>query len=200
MSKVVVSRFEKKVYHEEFCPYAKRIKYHKWMSVDKAEEKGYCQCSFCHGVQGLVYKYNKLKPADAEYELSYDKVDDAFCVRTEVGFWKLIWRDKSETWATFHMNHKGGGCFDPEKSSKDLMRGSFHKQKDLTPTASISRIMTYILSHDKNYKIGDDKVEQMPRNNSKQRSEYRRTKKRLQKEKVRNVFNIFKELERGNRV
>ena len=79
------------------------------------------------------------------------------------------------------------------------MRGSFHRQDDFPPTTSISKAISYIDSHDKNYKIAEENVQKMSKTNSKQRKWYRIQKERKKREKIKNVFSIFKEIERAKK-
>lgn len=197
MSDVIISKREIGSYHEMFCPYSNAIyKSNRiYISEEDAIKRGYRECKFCHSVRGIVYKYKALN----NLEISYDKIDDALCVRTQIGFWKLCWRDQQQAWYLFHMNHKGWKSFNDKYPSKFLMRGSFHRQDDFPPTTSISKAISYIDSHDKNYKIAEENVQKMSKTNSKQRKWYRIQKERKKREKIKNVFSIFKEIERAKK-
>ena len=192
MAQVIVSRLYGNSYHEDFCPYVKRMTRRKRMSETKAKEKGYCECKFCHSVRGLVYKYKKLPPFR---DISYDKVDDAFCIRTNVGFWKLIWSKRKQTWALWHMNGRGSNCFDASKKNEELMRGSFHRQDRFLPTSSIMEAINYIESHDRNYDIAEhDNIKKLNRGSKKQKLHYRQQRNRKRKESLYNVYKIIDEL------
>ena len=192
MSDVIISKDQKGgAYHEEFCPYVKRIKKknRKYISVGKAIDRGYCECKFCHSTRGLVYYYK----TETDKNISYDKQDDAFCIKTQAGFWKLIWRENKQEWHVFHMNH---GCFDSSLPPKKLMRGSFHRQSDYKYAFTITDAIRYIESHDRNYAIAEDDIRQMKRKTKGQRRNYIRQKRRKTREAVRNVYKIFDELEK----
>lgn len=194
MSKVIISANEKGVFHEEFCPYVKRIqtKYRRRINEEKAIEKGYCECKFCRSVKGLVYKYRQL----SNFDICYDSVDDALCVRTDVGFWKLIWREQYGNWVLFHMNHRGYKSYNSELPSNVLMRGSFHRQEDFKATTSVSQALQYIESHDKAFRLGEENVSLMPKNTQKQRLRYRQQRNRKHRESVHNVLTIINNLEK----
>lgn len=192
MHEVIISKKEKSTFHEPFCPYVRRIKKEnrRAMSEERAKVKGYCECKFCRNVKGVVYQYRM----SGYKNLSYDKVDNAFCVRTDVGFWKLLWRDNTQDWHLFHMNHGGRGGFDSKLSDKQLMRGSFHRQRDFLPTVRVGKALHYIEEHDKNYRIAEEDLKKMPRNTPQQRNHYNYHKKRKRRESIRNVYKILDEL------
>ena len=194
MSDVIISTHEGRVFHEEFCPYIGRIKkrYRKQIPEERAIERGYCECKFCRSVRGLVYKYRKL----GKENVYYDKGDNAFCIMTPGGFWKLLWRENKQEWHLFHMNHKGWKHFDPNLSPDILMRGSFHRQEDFRATTKLSKAIKYVESHDKNYLIAESDIRKMPKATSQQRKNYKKQKKRKHREDVRNVYRIFRNIEK----
>lgn len=182
---VIVGRNGKKVFHENFCPYALKIKPENRIFPDNKtlKKKGYRECSFCRSVRGLVYKYRK-----SGFDTFYDPVDNAVCIRTEVGFWKAIWMDEEENWKLFHLNR---GDFDSNVKPSILMRRRFHRQKDVLQTESLAHIVAYILRHDKDMKIYDGDYHKMPRQTAKQRKYYKSAKNRAKKKSVRNVYKIL---------
>lgn len=192
VSYVIVSKNGITAFHEDYCPYVKRIRREnrKLIPEHVAVEHGYCECKFCRNVKGIVYKYRKKGFTN----ISYDAVDNAFCVRTDVGFWKLIWRNVSQDWHLFHMNHGGRGHFDNTLPSKELARGSFHRQRDFLPTVHISKALRYIEDHDKNYRIAEEDLKKMPKSTAKQRNHYRYHKKRKRQESIRNVYKILDQI------
>lgn len=194
MSNVIISKRERDVYHEDFCPYANQIqkRYRKYIDEDEAIKRGYRECKFCHSVRGIVYKYKKT----TDYQVFYDPMDDAFCVKTLAGFWKLIWRENNKVWHVFHMNHKGWKAFNPELPAKVLMRGSFHRQDDIHQTGSVAKILSYIFKHDKAYQQAETDIRQMKKTTHKQRVSYRKQKCRKKREQIRTVFKIFNQLEK----
>ena len=195
MGDVIVSQEEGRVYHELWCPYVNRIRKKKKKQMDEstAIRKGYRECKFCRSVRGIAYKYRN----SSDMHVVYDSVDNALCVRTDVGFWKLLWREESQNWHLYHQNHRGWKSFDSNLPDKELMRGSFHRQVDVAPTIGIGKVLTYIRSHDKNYKIAETDIRQMKKRTPKQRDHYRRQKARKKRESVKNVYRIFDEIERS---
>ena len=198
MGDVVISTKERSVFHESYCPYAKRInkKYKRYISEDLAHSKGYCECKFCRSVKGIIYKYRCKLPS---VNISYDPIDNAMCIRTDIGFWKILWRDNIEKWQLFHMNHTGWKCFNPKLPDKTLMRGSFHRQFDCRSTSNAEKIIEYILSHDRNVQIIETSgIKNLQKSTPKQKVNYRKAKNRKRKEDIKNVFKIFKEIEKEN--
>ncbi len=194
MNNVIISTNERGVFHEKYCPYAERIqpKYRRKIPEDEAVEKGYCECKFCRSVRGIVYKYRKT----TDYDVYYDVEDNALCVKTKVGFWKLIWREQYQDWVLFHMNHRGYKAFNPELPAKVLMRGSFHRQEDFKATWSVGKALQYIASHDHFYRLGEENLKTMPQNTPKQRLRYRQQRNRKKKESIHNVMRILNQLEK----
>lgn len=187
MSDVLVSRVGD-VYHENFCPYILRIerKNRKTLSEEEAQRRGYRECSFCRSVKGLVYKYRK-----SGCDSYYDPVDNALCLRTDVGFWKIIWMDEEQQWKLYHCNH---GCFSPEKDPKKLMRGHFHRQKDVPLTSSLGKIVAYIRRHDESLVKCEGDYRKMPKSTPKQRRYYKHAKNRARKKSIRNVYKILDQI------
>ena len=197
MSDVIISTKERSVFHENYCPYANRInkKYKKQVSEEFARNQGYRECKFCRSVRGIVYKYRKKITG---LSISYDPEDDAMCVRTKIGFWKMIWRENIEKWQLFHMNRRGWKCFNPELKTEMLMRGSFHRQFDCESTSNVEKILKYVKSHDENCQIVENEgLKKLQKSTPKQKLHYRQAKHKKKKEDIRNVMKIFKELEKG---
>jgi hypothetical protein len=196
---VVISKYTRGAYHETWCPYARKIQrtHRAYLSEEKAIRRGYTECKYCHSPRGFVTKYQK--DPSIKSDISYDPVDDAFCVRTNVGFWKLIWRNNVQNWQLFHMNHTGWDCFNPELPNKKLMRGSFHRQIDFSSTTSLRKAISYIEEHDKVYALAKNGIKNLPENNSKNRYNKKRVKNAQKRKSVRNVYKIFEELERSAR-
>ena len=193
MSNVIVGTKAGKTYHEIWCPYAERLndKSRQEIREEDARKQGYCQCKFCSSVRGYAYKYKREGIVGLEF--SYDKEDDALCVRTKVGFWKILWSDTSQDWRLYHMNHGGFRCFDPERPSKELMRGKFHRQDDVRPNVSLKKLFEYIRKHDDSYyqatTVG---LAKLPKNTKRQKKTYKMAKKIKKKEEVGRVLELLK--------
>lgn len=188
MSDVLVSRNGKKVFHENFCPYILRTerKSRKTIDEEEAEEKGYRECAFCRSVKGIVYKYRM-----SGFDAFYDSVDNAVCIRTDVGFWKAIWEEEEQQWKLFHMNH---GDFNPEKDPKRMMRSHFHRQRDVMPSTSLAKLVAYIQRHDDSILRYEDDFHKMPKTSPKQRKYYKHAKNRAKKKSIRNVYKILDQI------
>lgn len=188
MGDVLVSRTGKKVYHENFCPYILRTKKknRKTLNEEEAKNLGYHECSFCRSAVGLAYKYR-----NSGLVTSYDSVDNAVCVRTDVGFWKAIWMDDGQKWKLFHLNH---GDFDLKKKPKELMRCHFHRQRDVPLTDSLGSIIAYIRRHDESVKTYEGDYRKMPTATPMQRKYKKRAKNREKKKSIRNVYKILDQI------
>lgn len=185
---VVASKINGVVFHENFCPYTRKIKKENriFISDFEAERRGYHECSFCRSAKGMAYKYRS-----GEFQTAYDPEADAMCIRTEVGFWKLIWSTNVEGWKLFHLNH----CdFDPKASSKELMKRGFHHQWDVTPTPSISKMIAYIRHHDSDFARYGNDYHKMPTQTPQQKKYRKHAKNRAKKKSIRNVYKILNEI------
>lgn len=190
MSMVYMSKKAGKVYHELWCPYIAKLDKTERISIDedKAIRDGHCACKFCSNVLGYVYKYKGLVGG----EVIYDPVDNALCVKTKVGFWKILWSDSSQDWRLFHMNHGGWGGFDASKPAKELMRGSFHRQGDVKSNTSLNKLLSYIIRHDRDYYwVKVNGVEKLPRKTNKQKKYYKQAKQRQKKDAVKRVYELL---------
>ena len=197
---VISKKSSQMIYHEEDCPYAKRMnkKYLRHVTTDTAIERGYHECSYCGGLHGMYIKLRnnpKLFQRDESgLSVSYDRVDRGLCFRTPNGFWKVIIRGPVEAYKLWHLNH---GHFDPELPDKVLMRRTFHRQSDVKETTNIGRIIRYISDHDKAKKIIDEDWRKLPKSSPKQKKYYKQAKKRAKRKENRRIDELFKMLEKG---
>jgi hypothetical protein len=190
---VVVSRENKKVFHENYCPYARKIKLENRLFISdfEAERRGYHECKFCRSVKGMAYKY---KCKSKKFQTSYDPKADALCIRTDVGFWRVIWSQEEEGWKLFHLNH---GDFNSNLETKVLMRRRFHRQWDVVETTNLKKIFDYIRHHDSDYaKYGND-YHKMPTQTSQQKKYRQHAKNRARKKSIRNVYKILDQIQNG---
>lgn len=181
------------IYHEDDCPYAKRIigKYRRQKSEKRLRELGYRQCSYCGGLHGFFLKY---VPEQNDPIASYDRKDKALCFRTDVGFWKVLEQGEHPTYRLWHLNKRD---FDPNIESKFLMRRGFHRQADVQSTTHMGKIIQYIREHDRAKKIMNDDWRKLPKATSKQRKYYKQAKKRARRNENRRIDELFKKLEKG---
>lgn len=197
---VISKKSRDMIYHEEDCPYAKRMnkKYLRHVSIDTAKERGYHACSYCGGLHGMYLRmrddptfFGRIKEG---ISVSYDRIDRGLCFRTKNGFWKVIIRGPVETYKLWHLNH---GHFDPELPDKILMRRTFHRQSDVKETLNIGRIIRYISDHDKAKRIMDDDWKKLPKATSKQKKYYKQAQKRAKQKENRRIDELFRKLEKG---
>ena len=181
------------IYHEDDCPYAKRIigKYRRQKSEKRLRELGYRQCSYCGGLHGFFLKYI---PGPNDPIASYDRKDKALCFRTDVGFWKVLEQGEHPTYRLWHLNKRD---FEPNVDSKVLMRRGFHRQVDVQSTTHMGKIIQYIRDHDRAKKIMNDDWRKLPKATSKQRKYYKQAKKRARRNENRRIDELFKKLEKG---
>lgn len=197
---VISKKSSQMIYHEEDCPYVKRMnkKYLRHVTTDTAIERGYHECSYCGGLHGMYIKLRnnpKLFQRDESgLSVSYDRVDRGLCFRTPNGFWKVLIRGPVEAYKLWHLNH---GHFDPELSDKVLMRRTFHRQSDVKETLNMGRIIRYISDHDKAKKIIDEDWRKLPKSSPKQKKYYKQAKKRAKRKENRRIDELFKMLEKG---
>jgi hypothetical protein len=190
---VISKKSGQMIYHEETCPYAKRMqkKYRRYISEQKALEKGYRPCSYCGGLHGIFLSF-----VDDSNDLtaSYDKKDKALCFRTDVGFWKVLEQGDPKSYRLWHLN---GSDFDQNVESKYLMRRSFHRQVDVKSTTNIGKIVQYIRDHDKAKKIIKDDWKKLPKSTQKQKRYYKQAKKREERKRHKRLDQLFEMIEKG---
>lgn len=190
---VISKKSGQMIYHEETCPYAKRMqkKYRRYISERNALEKGYRPCSYCGGLHGIFLGF-----VDDSNDLtaSYDKKDKALCFRTDVGFWKVLEQGDPKSYRLWHLN---GNDFDRNVESKFLMRRSFHRQVDVKSTTNIGKIVQYIRDHDKAKKIIKDDWKKLPKSTQKQKKYYKQAKKREERKRHKRLDQLFEMIEKG---
>ena len=193
----VITSDGSKVYHESWCPYALRIekKRRHEVKLHKAINSGNHACKFCFGLRGEAYRAKKYEHLDA----SYDEVDNAICVKTDVGFWKAKYSEVGQDFVLYHMNGGGHRGFNPKFPHSKLARGCFHRQKDVRPTPSLEKIYQYIKSHDRSHKvIREDGYQKLPRGTKLQRRYYEQAKKRQARKNARRVDQLLEEIQNGS--
>lgn len=197
---VISKKSSQMIYHEEDCPYVKRMnkKYRRNISEDAAKDKGYHACSYCGGLHGMYLRFrdnpNYFQMQSKGLSVSYDQVDRGLCFRTANGFWKVLTRGPIETYKLWHLNH---GHFDPDLSDKELMRRTFHRQSDVKSTLNMGRIIQYISDHDKAKKIIDKDWKKLPKATPKQKKYYKQAQKRAKRKENKRIDELFKRLEKG---
>lgn len=197
---IISKRSKIKVYHKPYCPYAKRMdkKYRRNVIMDYALSKGYRACSCCYGIHGTYLELKIFPMAYPEelknMKLSYDFKWKTICFRTKNEFWKVGWNDYENGYKLFHLN---SDCYDERLTDQELMKGKFHRQKDVKSTSRLGNLIIYMDRHNKAKEIMEDDWRKLPKNTKEQKHYYKQAKKRERKRSIRRVNEIFEELERS---
>ena len=197
---IIGKKSNRMIYHETGCPYVKKMKgkYDRYSSADAASAHGYRACMYCGGIHGIYLKLqrypNMYEKAKESMAFSFDRVDHGLCIRTDVGFWKVLENKSTGEYRLWHLNH---GAFDPDIPDKQLMRRAFHRQADVKATKNVGRIIYYIANHDKAKRIMDDDWKKLPNKTPKQKKYYKQAAKREQRKQAKRLDELFKKLEKG---
>ena len=201
---MIISRnSKKKVYHQDYCPYAKRIdtKYRRSISEQKAKSKGYSACAWCGGLHGEYLLTTREPEMYGERQrkvvkISYDTKRKAMCFRTKIAFWKLVKSWNNDSYLLFHLNEDS---FNPNYSDKELSNGRFHRQTDVAAFTNLDKIhgiVTYIYEHDKAKKIIENDWKKLPKKTKRQKKYYEQAKRKDRHQKLKRIDELFKEIER----
>lgn len=201
---MIISRnSKKKVYHTDYCPYAKRIgtKYRKTISEQVAKSKGYSACAWCGGLHGEYLLATRKPEMYGERQrkvvkLSYDTKRKAMCFRTKIAFWKIVKSKNNDYYLLFHLNENS---YNPSFSDKKLSEGRFHRQTDVAAFTNLDKIhgiVTYIYEHDKAKKIIENDWKKLPKKTKRQKKYYEQAKRKDRHQKLKRIDELFKELER----
>ena len=201
---MIISRnSKKKVYHMDYCPYAKRIstKYRKTISEQAAKSKGYSACAWCGGLHGEYLLATREPEMYGERQrkvvkLSYDTKRKAMCFRTKIAFWKIVKSKNNDYYLLFHLNENS---YNPSFSDKKLSEGQFHRQTDVPAFSNLDKIhgvVTYIYEHDKAKRIIENDWKKLPKKTKRQKKYYEQAKRKDRHQKLKRIDELFKELER----
>ena len=194
---VIISK-ETKIYHEHWCPYVSKMnkKNRREEKLHRAINRGYHACKFCFSLKGEAFRAKRYAGINAYY----DALDEAICIKTELGFWKAKYNEVAQDYTLFHMNHGGYKCFDPKFPPNKLARGCFHRQKDFRPTPDLEKIYRYIKHHDENKKLYMEDYRKMPKGTKLQRKYYEQAKKRKQRKDAKRVDQLLEEIQNGSQI
>ena len=201
---IISKRKGSNIYHETWCPYAKKIqlKYRRNVDIETAKECGYKECRYCGGMHG-TYKtlirdpgsYGKMR---RKFAISYDRKDNALCFRSDIGFWKILRNNVTGKMYLYHLNKSN---FSPNVSDKYLMRRLFHRQTDVAPTSNLARIIQYIYEHDKAKRMmWDGDYRKLPQKTKKQKQYYKKARQKQIRKEINRVNDIFAKLEREEQI
>lgn len=88
--------------------------------------------------------------------------------------------------------------FDANTDYQDLIRGEFHRQKDVKQTDSLVKLVEYIDAHDKAKVVIQDDYHNLPRRTKKQKKYYKQAERKVKREAVKRMDTLFAMLERQN--
>ena len=187
-------------YHEEWCPYAKKIgkKYRRTLNKEEARRRGYQECTWCGGMHGIYLELKRNPEQRGKFGKNlhyyYDRKDHALCVRSEIGFWKILKNRAQDIYALYHLNSRD---FSRSVGDKFLARRFFHRQSDVKVTDNISFILRYIYDHDKaKLMMWNDDIRKLPKSTKQQKRYYKHVKKMKIKKEINRVNDIFAQLKR----
>ncbi|MCC8152724.1 MAG: hypothetical protein LIO96_15125 [Lachnospiraceae bacterium] len=185
-----------KVYHIPGCRYANWIpeKYVARQTKYRVESEGYRPCRCCNTLKFRVEReFHDLNLYCKDKQIEFHLKPDALFVKTEIGCWKIVYRNDLQNYALYHRNDTGYPAdFDhPEWET-------YHKQYDKPLVSSLTDAFTYIYKHDlfrkaereANAKIKEAKPDQKLK--KKERMIERR-------KKMRRVEYLFRKIEDGDR-
>ena len=185
--RVAVSK-NSKIFHHVGCGYlhGSTVSVKQAFEYETALGLGYLPCSRCSHSNKMVKNLRK-----DGFNSSWDRERDACCLRTDVGFWKTLYNNGK--WVLYHQNNGGTKCFDPNKSTEELMNGAFHRQKDVAETKNFEDIVRYIGGHEHYIRVKQNDYRKLPK-------KYRDAeKKRRRRKGLREVRKLMKQLEKEHK-
>ena len=195
--KVIISdRSREKVYHHEGCPHAVRItgEHRMDITINRANVLGYRRCRCCGNLKGIIraLPYSLWTVGnDRSMEITHQSKTDTVYARTDAGFWKIFWKEPVGL-VLYHLNH-----YDPGKSTEELSRKEFHRQRDVRPTESMVQLFNYIEKHDRAKQIIAEDYRKLPQRTKKQRRYYRQAENRHKRMQADRVLALFADMEKG---
>ena len=200
MSTVIVSKNKPKmraVYHKQGCIYERRIAASNkmYISEERAEYYGYCECKYCNGLKGEIRTNERFYYLLNKYKISeeYNKYNDTLYLRTQIAAWKIYLNETSGKYVLHHKNK-----YNRDMNMNQIIRGEYHKQKDIKPMEDICNLITYIGEHDKAKLIIMDDYRKLPKQTNKQRKYYRQAEKREKRQSKSRTEYLFRKLEAEN--
>lgn len=189
---------KRKIYHKMGCIYAERIKFQNRLEikVEQAEKEGYCECKYCAGLRGDVrtHKAQILSwTHKKEMEFKFDDHTETLYIKTKIGFWKIYLKDDIDKYLLYHRNK-----FEANTDYQELIRGEFHRQKDVKQTDSLVKLVEYIDAHDKAKAVIQDDYHNLPRRTKKQKKYYKQAERKVKREAVKRMDTLLAMLERQN--
>ena len=194
---------KRKIYHKMGCIYAERIKFQNRLEikVEQAEKEGYCECKYCAGLRGDVrtHKAQILSwTHKKEMEFKFDDHTETLYIKTFFDKIRYVnvypeGNKMNEVHFLYHRNK-----FEANTDYQELIRGEFHRQKDVKQTDSLVKLVEYIDAHDKAKVVIQDDYHNLPRRTKKQKKYYKQAERKVKREAVKRMDTLFAMLERQN--
>lgn len=193
--RIINLRSQKKIYHKEGCPYLKRVpgKFKSWVDIDDSNYRGYRACKYCEGNRGwarIFHRRGWRMKIERWADCFYDDFTGNLYIRTDAGFWKLVWKAEKQDFMLFHLNK-----FEKNRSIKSMMKDRFHKQSDVKPTASFDSLVDYIVAHDRSRMMYKSHKE-MPSRTKQQKKYRKQAEKRERRQANRRIDELFDQIAR----
>lgn len=186
----------KKIYHRQGCFYTRRIDPNNLieMTTEQAEDRHFCECAYCGGLRGNVrVSRNEMAFWEQQHHLhfTYDEQTDTLYIRTKIGFWKIYRNEELGKYLLYHLN-----IFNPQMSFQDAIYGAYHRQRDVSPTESLAKIVQYIAKHEKAKPVMIENYRELPKRTQKQKKYYRQAKNKAKRRELRRLDDLFSQIER----
>lgn len=187
-----------RVYHRLGCIYAKRIKTENRieMSVKQAENRHFCECSYCAGLKGDI---RVSKKSFTQWEnkhsvkFTYTPDTDTLYINTNIGLWKIFMKEDLGKYLLYHCNN-----YDKSMDFDTATSGAFHRQFDVKPSESMASIVEYVIAHDRAKAVIKDDYRKLPRHSKKQKKYYHQAEQKAKFQAIKRLDSIFNVLESQN--
>lgn len=181
---------EKRVYHREDCIYRYRINFYneEYIDANLIDKWGGGKCSYCQGLQGdLRCKRRQIKELEEKKHLktTYIAGLDTLYLQTEAGFWKVFYKPMLG-YLLYHANE-----FDASGMVEQQIWKEFHRQCDVKATDDLLKIIKYVGDHDEAKQIIAKDYRKLPQQTKKQRSYFRKAKKKKELRDVQRVDELL---------
>lgn len=191
---MVASRaIEKKqrIYHRCGCMYAQRIKpeHRKELDSKKVLMLHYRECKYCGGLAGDVRAHRKTIDTWTQKNnmiFTYHGKTQTLYMRTEIGCWKIFRKEELGQYLLYHRNF-----YDKGMRFKEAANGEYHRQRDVKATASLDKLVEYIIAHDRAKLTIMDDYRKLPRSTKQQEKYYNAAKKRNERRRAERLDNLF---------
>ena len=125
-----------------------------------------------------------------QHNMDMDLVGNMVYVRTDVGCWKIHYKNREQKFILFHRNFVKGHI-----ALEDVEKAPYHRQKDMYEAGSILKLLQYIQGHDEFRQFGPADYRQMPQRTRRQRNYYQAAKRIQEKRSARRVDYLFRMIE-----